>query len=81
MKMKKNTIFDFISEYYELQKTPQTKAEAYNRLKVLDRLEKQSKYYNAWNPAPYSKRRNRLVKMFWAFDSLGKKKARCGGDK
>lgn len=76
--------FDFWSEYYELPKTPKTKAEAWKRLRVLQLLDEQSKYRKIWGRIPYSKRRNRLVKMFYAFNKMEKEKAErkiLGGSK
>lgn len=64
---------DFLHENLYLHSTPTTAQEAYNKLVCLFQLE-QRREPNA-NRAlvnPLSKRRERLVRMYWAFRNMQK---------
>lgn len=59
---------DFLTENLHLRTAPKTAQEVYNKLACLCELEQQrDPNANRLYVAPLSKRRERLVNMFWAF--------------
>ncbi len=59
---------DFVTEYLRLFQTPKSKRETYNKLTCLMRLEEQrNPNANRIYVQKPSKRRNRLLKMYYAF--------------
>lgn len=59
---------DFLHEILILRRTPQTKEETYNKLLCLRGLETQRNGVDFFRVNKLSKRRNRLLKMYWAFN-------------
>ena len=55
----------FCIEYLNLLRQPRTLNEVDRQLACLSELERNGPYGNWFNPRPYSKRRQRLVKMYW----------------
>lgn len=62
--------YDFLSENLRLRRTPLNALEAYNKLKCLDELQTRRDTRNTFCPRNYSKRRERLVRMLWAFRKM-----------
>lgn len=59
---------DFLTENVHLRSTPQNAKQAYNKIVCLCEQEtRRDPRANRLYVAPLSKRRNRLVKMYWAF--------------
>lgn len=59
---------DFLSENLRLRRTPTTAQEAYNKLVCLCQLEqRRDPNANRLYVKPLSKRRERIVRMYWAF--------------
>lgn len=59
---------DFLTENVHLWSTPQNAKQAYNKIVCLCEQEtRRDPRANRLYVAPLSKRRNRLVKMYWAF--------------
>ena len=59
---------DFLHEAVFLRRTPTNRIEAYNKLLCLCELEKRfDPNANSFYVRPLSKRRERLVRMYWAF--------------
>lgn len=59
---------DFLTENIHLRSTPQNAKQAYNKIVCLREQEtRRDPRANRLYVAPLSKRRNRLVKMYWAF--------------
>ena len=65
---------DFLAECVRLPRTPLDSQECYNKLVCLAEQEKRRNpnYNSFWGFQPYSKRRNRIVKMYWAYKKMGK---------
>lgn len=62
---------DFLSESLCLRNTPTTAQEAYNKLVCLCQLEqRRDPNANRFYVKPLSKRRTRIVKIFWAFSAM-----------
>ena len=59
---------DFLGENLRLHRTPANSQEAYNKLVCLCELEtRRDPRANRFYVRPLSKRRERIVKMYWAF--------------
>lgn len=62
---------DFAHENAFLRRTPVTAAETYNKLVCLRELEtRRNPERSGFRVGPMSKRRERLTRMFWAFQRL-----------
>lgn len=62
--------YNFADEYLFLHYTPLTAQETYNKLKCLDELQARLDTRGTFCPRNYSKRRKRLVRMYWAFRKM-----------
>lgn len=62
--------YDFLSENLRLRRMPLNAQEAYNKLKCLDELQATRDTRNTFCPQNYSKRRERLARMLWAFRNM-----------
>ena len=59
---------DFLSENLRLRRMPQSAEQAYNKIVCLcENEQRRHPNANRLYGAPLSKRRERLVKMYWAF--------------
>lgn len=69
MKYKGNT--DFFHENLILRRTPKNAIEAYNKLVCLmEHEKKRDQKANSFYVRPFSKRRERIVKMFLAYSHM-----------
>lgn len=69
--MKATKKYDYLYENLILRRTPNTAQEAYLKLMCLDDLADRRDPRPEWCRGHYSKRRARIVKMYWAYKNTG----------